>query len=127
MTDTNAIVEKYLQLRDRKAELKANYEESVRELDAAMEKVENYLLKLMNQQGLEALPTAAGTAYKSTRTSAQVADWDAILEHIKSTENWAMLERRVSKAVVQQYMDENNDLPPGINWRAETTVNIRRS
>jgi hypothetical protein len=38
-----------------------------------------------------------------------------------------MLERRVSKAAVEQYKDEHGNLPPGINWREEITINVRRS
>jgi hypothetical protein len=38
-----------------------------------------------------------------------------------------MLERRASKSAVEQYRDTNDELPPGLNWREEITVNIRRS
>lgn len=126
MADLNQVVEKYIELRDRKAALKREYEDKVKDIDTALEKAEIYLLQQMQTLGMEAIPTKAGTAYRSTKTSAQVADWDAVLGFVKETNNWAMLERRVAKAAVVQYREEHDDLPPGINWREETSVNVRR-
>jgi hypothetical protein len=125
--NVGAIVEKYLALRDRKAELKAAYDASVKDIEAAMERVENYLLRIMQEQGLESVRTPFGTPYISRRTSATVADWESFLDFVKANDEWSMLKRDVSKAVVEQYRNEHNDLPPGLNWREERVVNIKRS
>ena len=127
MSDINAIVEKYIELRDLKAEKKKAYDDSVKEIEAALERAELFLLKKMNEEGLQSVSTGRGTAYKSTRTSATVADWDSTLGFIRDNELWQMLERRVSKTAVEEFRNINNDLPPGINWREEVTVNVRRS
>lgn len=123
----DAVVSKYVKLRDLKAEKKSAYDDSVKDIDAAMAKCELYLLRTMQEMGLESVRTEAGTAYKTVKTSAQVADWDMALAFIRDNELWEMLEKRVSKKLVEQYKEEKNDLPPGINWREELTVNIRRS
>jgi hypothetical protein len=34
---------------------------------------------------------------------------------------------RASKTAIVEFVEANADLPPGINWRAETVVRIRRS
>ena len=80
--NVGAIVEKYLALRDRKAELKAAYDASVKDIEAAMERVENYLLRIMQEQGLESVRTPFGTPYISRRTSATVADWESFRDFI---------------------------------------------
>lgn len=121
------LVDRYVQLRDRKTELKTEYEKSVEQIDAAMTRIENFLLKHLNDSGSESVRTEAGTFFKSERTSATVADWDAALNFIRDNEHWAMLDKRVSKAFVVAYKEEHNDLPPGINWRSEVTVNVRRA
>jgi len=123
----DALVEKYIALRDKKAELKSAYEASVADIDRAMERVENYLLRVMQELGVESIRTSFGTPYISRRTSASVADWEATLNWIKTNGEWHMLERRVNKAVVETFRNEHNDLPPGINWREERVVNIKRS
>ncbi len=121
------IVEKYIQLRDRKAQLKKEYESSVKDIDEAMDRVENHLQSLMNRLGVESLRTSHGTAYQTIRTSATVADWSMTLDWIKQHEHWDMLEKRVSKTFVEAYRTENDDLPPGVSWTEARTVNIKRS
>lgn len=121
------IVARYIALRDKKAEIKAKYDAEVEAIDAAMNRVENYLLKLMTELGVESIRTSAGTPYVSRRTSATVADWDAFLDWVQRNGEWSMLERRANKTVVQSWRDEHNDLPPGLNWREERVVNIKRS
>jgi hypothetical protein len=136
MSDTEAppkvsqldlIVEKYVQLRDLKAEKKSAYQKEVDALDAAMERVEGHLLKTLQGMGVESIRTQFGTAYQQLRTSATVADFDAVLAFIREGEHWSMLEKRVSKPFVEAYKEEHNDLPPGINWREERVINVRRN
>ena len=121
------IVVRYIALRDKKAELKAAYEKSVEKIDEAMKRCEAFIMATMDQIGVDSVKTAAGTAFKKQQTSATVADWDATLAFIKDSESWSMLERRVNKTFVEAYIEEHNDLPPGVNYRSETVVNIRRT
>ena len=58
--------------------------------------------------------------------SASVADWDAVLDHIRENDAWEMLERRVNKTAVEQFKAVNDDLPPGVNWSETQVVNFRR-
>jgi hypothetical protein len=120
------IVEKYIALRDRKSQYKAEYEAKVSKIDEVLDKVEGALLKHFEAMGVENVRTKAGTAYKSTRTSATVADWDSFLGFVQQQEAWEMLEHRVSKKAVEEYKAANEDLPPGVNWRAEVVVNVKR-
>jgi hypothetical protein len=121
------IIEKYIELRDKKTELSAAYKKKVAGLDAALDQLEAILLEKLNEIGMDSAKGSTGTVYKSKRTSATVADWDYVLDHIQKNELWNMLEKRVSKQAVEQYVEEHGDLPPGINWREELVVNIRRS
>lgn len=122
----NEIVESYIKLRDRKAAIKKEYDDKVAKIEKVMSVAEAVLLKHFDQTGAESVKTDAGTAYKSTRTSATVADWDAFLAHVQRTEAWEMLEHRASKRAVEEYKAANDDLPPGINWSSEQVVNVRR-
>ena len=123
----DALVERYIKLRDKKTELKGAYEKSVLDIDAAMERVEAYLQDQMNTLGVTSLRSSFGTAFQSERVSATVADWDSIFGWIKANEEWSALEHRVSKTFVEAYKNEHNDLPPGVNWSVTRTVNIKRS
>lgn len=121
------IVERYVQLRDRRAQMKAAYEASVADITTGMNRLENAILATLNEQGAESFRTAHGTAYKSTSTSATVADWDSLLGFVRENDRWDMLEKRVSKTAVDQFRAANDDLPPGINYRESVSVGVRRS
>jgi len=120
------VVAGYIKLRDRKTALKADYDAKVAKIDEVLDKIEAKLIAHFQETGLESIRTDAGTAYKTSRISAPVADWDALLAHILETENYQLLERRVSKKAVEEYKSANDDLPPGVSWREEIVVNVRR-
>lgn len=121
------VVARYVKLRDAKAKIVNEAKEKTAKIDEVLKKLEAFLLTHFQETGAEAVRTKAGTAYKSVKTSATVADWDQVLAFIRENEMWQMLERRVSKDAVQQFVEEHNDLPPGVNWREEIAVNIRRA
>ena len=121
------IVERYVQMRDRKAEMKAAYEASVADLNTGMAKLENAIMATLNEQGVESVRTSHGTAFKSVSNSATIADWDMYLAFVKENDRWDMLERRCAKLAVEQYRAANDDLPPGVNWKSAVTVNVRRA
>lgn len=121
------LVERYIQLRDKKAEIESEAKKKVAKLNEAMTRIENYLLKHLQDNGAESVRTGAGTFFTSMRTSATVADWDHLLGWIREGEHWSALEKRVSKSFVESFKEEHNDLPPGIDFRQEKVVNVRRS
>jgi hypothetical protein len=121
------LIEKYIVAREKKAELTAAYKEKAAKIDIVLDKIEAVLLAQFDQLGTDSVKTPHGTAYKSTKTSYQVADWDATLDFIKDHQLWHLLERRVAKSGVDAYKDETGDIPPGLNSRTEVTVNIRRT
>lgn len=63
------IITKYITLRDKKAEYKAEYDGKVAAIDNALARIEQHLMVKMQEQGLKSLPTTAGTAYIQHRTS----------------------------------------------------------
>jgi phage host-nuclease inhibitor protein Gam len=118
----------YIQLRDKKAEMKAEFDASIAPLNDKMEKLEAKLLDVFNKTGMDSVKTEHGTAYTAVRTTASVADREAFMEFVKANEEWSLLEARASKTAIEQFRDSNNgELPPGINIRSERVVNIRRS
>lgn len=121
------LVNKYIELRDAKSTIKAQADAKIAKLDAVLDKIEAALLAEFTESGIESMRTKAGTAYKQTRTSAGVADWESVLRFIQDNGLWHMLEKRVNKSAVEQFKDANGDLPPGLNWREEVVINVRRS
>ena len=118
----------YIQLRDKKAQMKSEFEASVAPITDKMEKLEAKLLDVFNKTGMDSVRTEHGTAYTAVRTTASVADREAFMEFVKANEEWSLIEVRAAKTAIEQFRDNNdNELPPGINIRSERVVNIRRS
>ena len=117
----------YIQMRDKKAQMKADFEASIAPLNEKMEKLEAKLLDVFNKTGMDSVKTEHGTAYTTTRTTASVSDRDTFMEYVKANEEWSLLEVRASKTAVEQFKAVHDDIPPGVSIREERVVNIRRS
>lgn len=121
------LVQKYITLRDKKSVMKKAFDASVESIDAMLAKLESHFLTVMKAQGLTSLPTAAGTPYQSNKTSVTVADPAAYFAWVlESPERSAFLDIKANKTAVVAYKEEHADLPPGLNWREELGVNVRR-
>lgn len=121
------LVAKYVEVRDKKAQFKAETDAKLAKYDAALDKMEVALLQVFDSTGMESVKTEFGTAYTSSRNTASIAEPDAFMTFCKQNDAWHMLQKRVSLSAIEQYKAEHDDVPPGINWRVERTVNIRRS
>ncbi len=123
----DTVIEHYIKLRDKKSALKAEHDAKVKDIELTMNKLEAYLLQQADTQGVTSFKTANGTAFVTTVDMANVADWDAVLKFIKDNDAWDMLEKRVSKNAVRQYIEATKAIPSGINWASRLDINVRRS
>jgi hypothetical protein len=125
--DDATLVKLFIALRDRRARRKADYQLDDVDDREKQEKIEVEFLKRFNKRGIDNVSARGiGTAYRSVRASAKVADWDSLLDFIKKEGAWEMLERRVSKVAVEQFKAETDDLPPGVDWGETQVINFRR-
>jgi|APGre2960657373_1045057.scaffolds.fasta_scaffold59708_1 hypothetical protein len=121
------LVNIYVQLRDRRTVRKKEFEMVDNKDKEKLEKIEAVLLQRYQEAGIESARTQYGTAYKTTVAYASVADKDAFFNHVKEKEAYELLDVRCNKTGVQQYIDEHDDLPPGINWREEVHIRVQRA
>lgn len=125
--DTHKLIEGYVRMRNRKAELEAKHKEELRPIREMMDKIEAKLLTEMLNTGLTQFKGPGGTAYKATKTSATVADREAFRQFILEEDAWDMADIRAAKSAIKAYKEEFDELPPGVNWREELGVNFRQS
>jgi hypothetical protein len=50
-----------------------------------------------------------------------------VLGFVRENNMWHLLKKDIAKNAVEEYRNEKNDLPPGLNWREEITIGVRRS
>lgn len=121
------LISHYVALRDRKQELKKDYDNRVASIDDGLERIEKALAEHLTKTGAERIGSANGVAFFSTERSATVADRDAFFGFLEETGNWHLADIRAAKKQISDYRDEMNDLPPGINWREAKVVRVNRA
>jgi hypothetical protein len=127
MTKIDSVIAGVIKFRDQKDALSKRHKEEMAPLNEKITALENYL-----QLHLQALGTTSfsvkevGTAYLQNVVSVTTADWDAILGWIRQNEAWEFLEHRVSKLVVQEYVESKGELPPGVAMTQSQEVRVRR-
>ena len=122
----NEVVRGYVALRDKKNEIKKRHAEELRPINEKMEVIEGWLQRDLMDRGVQSEKTDSGTAYLSTVVTATVRDRDEYLKFVKEKEMWDLLENRVSKSVVSDYLEETGEIIPGVNYEKTQVVRIRR-
>lgn len=123
----NELIDRYIAIRDRKGDLKKQYDADVAKLDEGLARIEKALAAHLQATGAERIGSAAGVAFFSTERSATVADREAFFNYLEDSGNWHLADIRAAKKQISEYRDEMNDLPPGINWREAKVVRVNRA
>lgn len=124
--DADKLVAAYIKIRDARNEAKREYEERDAELRKKLEVVENKLLDVANENGLDSLKTAHGTASKTVKTRYWAPDWDAFKKFLDEYGSYDLLERRVHQTNFKQFMEDNPDIKPPVNADSRYAITVRR-
>jgi len=122
------LVSVYIKMRDKRAQMKAEYEEQDGKIKEQMELIEQNLLEICKTTGADSIKTANGTAIKSVQTRYWTGDWASMHKFIRDNDALDLMERRISQLNMKNFLRENPDLlPPGLNVDNKYTVTVRRS
>ena len=124
---TDELVQAFVQLRDRRSVRKKAFENEDNTDKAKLERIEGILLERYTVAGIESARTQHGTAYKSKVGYASIADWDVFRDYVEANNAWELLSHGANKVAVQQHIDANGSLPPGLNWREEIHIRVQRA
>jgi len=124
---TDQLIERYVTIRDGKAELEAAHKQKTARFNRAMEKIENLLMARLDAEGEESKRTPHGTCYKAVHTRAKVSDRDAFLHFVTEHDAWDFVESRVNGKAVEKYVEEHGDVPPGVKTTRYVKVGVRRA
>jgi hypothetical protein len=125
--DDQSLIKRYVQIRDSQSQRKAAYDLDDQKDKSMRLGIETEFLRRFNERGIDSVSSRDfGVAYRTTRTSTSIADFEALLGHVKENEAWELIERRVNKTAVQEFVEEHGDLPPGVNMSSVQQINFRR-
>lgn len=126
--DLNKLVKVHLKIRDTRDELRKTYEAKDNELKAKQERLENEMLRQLQEAGADSIRTPSGTVIKYEEVKPRADDWDAIYKWIVENDGWEMLERRLKQRTVKEFMEEHHGaLPPGVSVFRSFVARVRRS
>lgn len=126
--DINALTKQYIELRDKRAVLRKHFEDEDAILKEEMEHLEGLMLKFLQDNNTESVRTETGTLYRQEDMTVIGNDWDAIYHWAAENDAFEILEKRLKKTFVKDYMESHEGgVPPGISVLREYAVRVRRS
>lgn len=123
---SNVLVEKYRALRDAVGDIKDRHSQELKPYHEMMNAMESAALARMQAEGIDSIKTKSGTMYQSTVRSFKVADPEAFKIWVKTHDRIDMMECRAANSVVDEFVEETNGLPAGLEAASRTTVNFRK-
>lgn len=121
------LIEEYIKLRNKVNEIKAKHAEQLEPFATVMQAIEGQLMDHLRKNELDSVKGESGTAYKQTVTSVTVDNWDQVLRWVQEHGAWDLLERRVSKQMATQFVEETQRPIPGVKISQALVVRVRTS
>ena len=131
MSEDRKLAEKltrvYLKIRDKKAQLSADFKKQEEDLTQQLDKIKAALLDYCKEQGAESVKTSEGIFYRSVRTRYWTSDWEAMHQFVMEHEVPEFLEKRLNQTTVRTFLEENPDaVPKGLNVDSEYVISVRK-
>ena len=123
----DALVAQYVKLRDKIKESDDAHKEKMAPAKEYLERLNGVLLQHLQAAGADSVKTPHGTAYKTTKRSATVADSAEFRAFIIENRAWDIADWRANAPAVEAYLQENQMLPPGVNMSSTVVTGVRRA
>ena len=125
---TDKLAEVYIKIRDKRAELKEQYEVQDEGLKAQQELLAEKMLDICRDNNADSIKTPAGTIIRKVDTRYWTTDWDSMYQFIQEHDAYPLLEKRIHQTNLKQFLEENPELlPAGLQADRKYTVVVRRS
>jgi len=120
------VIRKYVSLRAKRDKLEAAHKEAVADIKTKMSVMESWFKERMREEGVTSYKSPHGTVFTANKDYANVADWQVLLEYIKTEGNYDLLNKAVNKTAVRSVLDQTGMLPPGVTYGTLIDINVRK-
>lgn len=100
--------------------------EREKELIEAWRKFEAELISRFDEQGMKKATSDIGTATITEAVVPQIIDWDAVYEHIGSTGDFYLLQKRPAAAAFRELHSAGIEVP-GMEPFTKRTISLRKT
>lgn len=119
------LIDKYVEVRDAKAALAEKHKGEMEPYNKSLEVIEAALQDMLNQTGGDSIKTKAGTAYRSTATTAKMESWPEFIGYVQHTGDYELLVRNVNKTRLEECLNAGRSVP-GCSMGQIQRINVRR-
>jgi len=130
MSDLNIpdMVSAYLSLRFARDQLAMDYEATDSFLKKDMLELEQLMLSVCNDLGVNSLNTPEGTVSRSLKERYTCTDWGNFYDFVREHNTPELLEKRIHQGNMKVLLESSQDagLPPGVGVMREYSVTVRK-
>ena len=117
----------YIKMRDKRAELSAEFKEADAAVSAQMDRVKQALLDYCKEQNVESVKTSEGTFFRTIKQRYWTSDWESMHKFIVDNNLPHFLDKRLNQTNVRQFLEENPEqVPMGLNSDSEYVTSVRK-
>ncbi len=119
-------IDQYVKMRDAIKLKDDEHKAKMKPAKEFLENLEGLLLLDLNNAGVDSLAGQTGTAYKLHKRSATIADGAAFRQFVIDNAEYDLADWKANAVAVAAYIEENQNVPPGVNYGTSVEVGIRR-
>lgn len=120
------VIHKFVTLRDKIEEADKRHKEKTADARNMLKVLESELLDRLNKSDGNSFSSPYGTAFRSSRNSATIADGDVFRRFVIDNSAWDLIDIRANGIATADFIEKNGTVPPGVNYAKVFTVNVRR-
>ena len=121
------MVKTYVKIRDRRSEIKRNYEAEDTALVDDLDKIKAALLAHCKEHGVDSVRTSEGLFYRTVQQKYWTDDWEQMHKFILEHAEPSLLDKRINQKHMREFLEENPKLlPKGLNSNSIYTISVRK-
>jgi hypothetical protein len=122
------LVDIYIKIRDKRDELKRQFEEEYAKLEEQLSIISGEMLEVCKENNADSIKTPVGTIMRRVDTRFWTNDWDSFYEFVQENDAYGLFEKRIHQGNMKQFLEENPDLlPKGLMSDSKYKITVRRS
>lgn len=122
------LAEIYIKIRDKRDELKRQFEEEYAKLEEQLSLIADEMLEVCKENNADSIKTPAGTIMRRVDTRFWTNDWDSFYDFVNEHDAYGLFEKRIHQGNMKQFLEENPDLlPKGLMSDSKYKITVRRS
>ena len=126
--DLDQLTSVYLKIRDKRSELKREFEAQDSGLEEQQQMLANQMLETCKDMGADSIKTPHGTIIRSIKSKYWTNDWESMYNFIREHGAFGLLEKRLHQTNMKEFLHENPDaMPMGLNVESEYSIVVRRA